>query len=219
MRTGPHPFAPFLSVKPSWVDSSGSAGGGAQPPLNCLLGVGGVRLELRCGVLGGLLTPCLVILDTAPPAGNTGYWGGGPKEGSLATWHLEQGTPLCLLLSCFLRVLSWMHSTFSVPFELYPSCKQHRECAHPTLPATGLFTGPKPTFPAGSWQHGRTKASWTFHVSLLSYCVELEVIALRRHSTNQSLLSHLPWDGFSLLRALRWPSEAGQHGWRRYVEA
>ena len=152
---------------------------------------------------------------------HTGYWGGGPKEGSLATWHLEQGTPLCLLLSCFLRVLSWMHSTLSVPFKLYPSCKQHRECAHPTLPATGLFTGPKPTFPAGSWQHGRTKASWIFHVSLLSYCVELEVIALRRHSTNQSLLSHFPWEGFSLLRALRWPSVAGagQHGWRRYVEA
>ena len=132
VRTGPHPFAPLSSVKPSWVVSSGSAGGGAQPSLSCLLGVGGVRLELRCGVLGGLPTPCLVILDTAPPAGNIQATGvGAPKKD-----HLPRGTwsraPLCVCSSAassefcpgctvhFLSPLNFTHPASSTVNVLIP---------------------------------------------------------------------------------------------------
>lgn len=46
----------------------------------------GVCLGLTWGARG-LPAPHLVILDMAAHRGHSGYWGGGPKEGSHAPWE------------------------------------------------------------------------------------------------------------------------------------
>lgn len=57
--------------------SSGSASGHAQPPLGCLLAVGGYVAGTQ---MGGCLPSYLVILDMALPAGNTQATGEGPHR-------------------------------------------------------------------------------------------------------------------------------------------